>query len=55
VTLEDFEHWVADAKSDGETAGVDLELLLEETRRRIAAWNELGRGLCGRFFDAIRA
>jgi GMP synthase (glutamine-hydrolysing) len=55
VTLEDFEHWVADAKSDGETAGVDLEQLLEETRRRIAAWNELGRGLCGRFFDAIRA
>lgn len=54
VTLSDFESWIASAKSEGEPAGVDLDKLLAETRSRIAAWNELGRGLCGRFFDAIR-
>jgi GMP synthase-like glutamine amidotransferase len=54
VTLEDFESWVRSADPRGDASIVDLDQLLSETRDRIAAWNELGRGLCGRFFDAIR-
>lgn len=54
VTLADFESWIGSADPREDAAGVDLEQLLEETRTRIAAWNDLGRALCGRFFDAIR-
>ena len=57
VTLEDAEAWIRYYARD-EQAGefeLDPEALLAETRERIGAWNEIGRTLCARFLDAIRA
>ncbi len=48
VTEPQLEHWIAD-KADPPP---DPERLLEETRTRIAAWNELGRRLCRAFLLA---
>jgi GMP synthase (glutamine-hydrolysing) len=51
VTLEDFERWLDDYRSDDDAVriGIDVGLLRSVTRERIAAWNDLGRGLCERF------
>jgi GMP synthase (glutamine-hydrolysing) len=46
VTLAQIERW---CEEEGDEVPGSPEALLAETRERIAAWNELGRGLCGRF------
>jgi GMP synthase-like glutamine amidotransferase len=46
VTLAQVEQWI-----DEEPEAADGDLLREETRERIAAWNDLGRGLCGAFVE----
>lgn len=53
VTARDAEAWIDDYRSDEDAVciGLDPEALRDETRSRIAAWNELGRALCGRFLD----
>jgi GMP synthase (glutamine-hydrolysing) len=55
VTPADAEKWIDDYRSDEDAVrtGVDPDALRAETRERIADWNRLGRGLCGRFLDAI--
>lgn len=57
VSRADVEHWINDYEADPDAVriGLDPEALREETRPRIDEWNELGRELCGRFLDAIRA
>lgn len=51
VTLEDFEAWLDDYRSDPDAValGLDPERLRAETREVIADWNGLGRALCQRF------
>jgi GMP synthase-like glutamine amidotransferase len=49
VTGESFESWL-ETSAD---APADAEALRAVTRERIAAWNDLGRGLCGRFLHAV--
>jgi len=55
VAFADFESWIADYRSDPDAVriGLDPERFRAETRDRIAAWNRLGAGLCGRFLDAV--
>ncbi len=55
VTLADAEKWISETREDEDAVkvGVDAEALRDETRERMAGWNELGRGVCSRFFDAI--
>jgi len=55
VTAADVAKWIADYRSDEDAVriGIDPEALREETERKIAEWNRLGRELCGRFLDAI--
>jgi GMP synthase (glutamine-hydrolysing) len=57
VTLADFESWVDQhlAHPDVGDAPEDPAALLAGTRERIEAWNELGRGLFGRFLDVAGA
>jgi GMP synthase-like glutamine amidotransferase len=53
VTLGDYGSWI-DQHRDAAgmvSPGLSAERLHRETRRGIAAWNELGRDLCGRFLD----
>lgn len=54
VSAQDAEAWIDDYRSDEDAVriGLDPESLRAETRARIGAWNELGRGLCERFLDA---
>jgi GMP synthase (glutamine-hydrolysing) len=47
VTLEQVESWA----DEPEEVPIDTEALLAQTRDRIGAWNELGRGLCNAFVD----
>jgi GMP synthase (glutamine-hydrolysing) len=57
VTLEDFESWLDAPRSEDHAVAPELapyELGID-TRRRIAAWNELGRGLCDRFLGVATA
>src|SRR5215213_2568979 len=55
VSAADAEAWIADYRSDEDAVriGVDPVALSEETRARIHHWNDTGRGLCGRFLDAV--
>ena len=55
VTRDDAEAWIADYRSDEDAVriGVDPEALRQRTGRAIDAWNEVGRGLCERFVDAV--
>ena len=55
VTAADVGRWIDDSRSDEDAVriGVDREALRGETEERIAAWNRLGRDLCGRFLDAV--
>jgi GMP synthase (glutamine-hydrolysing) len=57
VSRRDVEHWIDDYRSDPDAVriGLDPEALRRRTRASIEAWNGLGRELCGRFIDAIRA
>lgn len=54
VTPEDLAEWLrtADPNEDGP---IDVEALRAESEQRIAAWNELGRELCGRFLAVAEA
>ena len=54
MTPEDLDEWLrtADAKEDGP---IDIDTLRAESEQRIAAWNELGRELCGRFLAVAEA
>ncbi len=53
VTADDAERWIDDYRSDPDAVriGVDPEALRAETEGKIAAFNELGRGLCRRWID----
>jgi GMP synthase (glutamine-hydrolysing) len=53
VTVQDlnlwFDSWSTD--EDAVRSGLDPEALRIESSSRIEAWNELGRGIAGRFFS----
>ena len=53
VSVADVEHWIDEYREDGDRAGVDPEALRAQTLPRMAAWNDLGRELCGRFLAAV--
>jgi GMP synthase (glutamine-hydrolysing) len=57
VTLSDFEAWLDGHLAHPEVGDApdDPLALRGATRDRIGAWNELGRGLFGRFLDAAGA
>jgi GMP synthase (glutamine-hydrolysing) len=53
VTEETIAAWIEDYRSDRDAVRADLDwaALLAATRAKIAAWTELGRGICRRFLD----
>lgn len=55
VSVADVEHWIDEYREaeDGDRAAVDPEALRAQTLPRMAAWNDLGRELCGRFLAAV--
>jgi GMP synthase (glutamine-hydrolysing) len=57
VSAEDADHWIVDYRSDPDAVriGLDPEAFRTETNAAIGAWNELGRAMCERFVEAIRA
>jgi GMP synthase-like glutamine amidotransferase len=57
VSAGDADYWIDDYRSDPDAVriGLDPDALRKQTRELIGAWNEVGRALCGRFVDAIRA
>ena len=56
VSATDLFHWADDYASDPDAVriGIDPEQLRAESGPRVAAWNTLGRNLCGRFLAAAR-
>jgi GMP synthase (glutamine-hydrolysing) len=56
VTADDVSTWIDDYRADEDALRIDLDAdaLREQTNRRIADWNRLGRELCGRFLDQVR-
>ena len=57
VSAADAARWIDDYRSDEDAGriGLDPVALAAETDARIAAWNALGRALCGRFLAAVAA
>lgn len=57
VSAADASAWIDDYEADPDAVriGVDPVALAAETRPRIAAWNDLGRELCGRFLARAEA
>jgi GMP synthase-like glutamine amidotransferase len=57
VTATNAEAWIDEHKSEPEAKrlGIDPEALRAQTMPRMAAWNSLGRELCGRFLAAVQA
>jgi GMP synthase (glutamine-hydrolysing) len=55
VTGPDAEHWIDDYRSDADAVriGIDPKVLRQQTRAAIGPWNAIGRGLCGRWLDAV--
>jgi GMP synthase (glutamine-hydrolysing) len=55
VSPTDAEAWIDDYRSDEDAVqiGLDPDALRQRTHSSIEQWNELGRGLCARFLDAI--
>jgi GMP synthase-like glutamine amidotransferase len=53
VTGASLDAWLDDYGKDADAVriGVDPKALRAETQDRIQAWNELGRGIAGRFLD----
>jgi len=49
--------WIEKYDNDEDAArlGIDPGPLLAETRAKIAAWNQLGRGICARFLEQAEA
>jgi GMP synthase-like glutamine amidotransferase len=54
VTMAIVDEWIDGYAKDGDAVaiGLDPEALRAETTAKIAAWNDLGRGICARFLDA---
>jgi GMP synthase (glutamine-hydrolysing) len=57
VTSEDFQHWLDNYTIDEDAVreGIDPEAIASETAGRMAAWNELGAGVCARFLETALA
>jgi GMP synthase (glutamine-hydrolysing) len=57
VTLDGVESWLDgwDADEDAAASGLDPEAIRRESRRKIAAQEELGRGLARRFVAEVQA
>jgi GMP synthase (glutamine-hydrolysing) len=57
VTRETLARWIDDYDSDEDAVGMGLDpdALRSESERRIGAWNELGRGISGRFLRKAEA
>jgi GMP synthase-like glutamine amidotransferase len=57
VTAHAVESWIRDYGRDDDAvrAGLDHGALRAETARAIGLFNELGRGICGRFLDRAAA
>lgn len=55
VSAADADAWIVDYRSDPDAVriGLDPEALRAETAAKIGAFNELGRGLCRRWLDAV--
>lgn len=55
VTAADARRWIDDYDTDEDAVriGVDPERLAAETEPRLAAFNQLGRDLCGRWLAAL--
>jgi GMP synthase (glutamine-hydrolysing) len=53
VTADDFQHWLDEFARDADFVeeGIEPDTIAAETEGRIAAWHELGRGICERFLD----
>jgi GMP synthase-like glutamine amidotransferase len=53
VTAQDADAWINDDRDKEDAAWIvaDFDELRERTRVAMGPWNELGRGLCGRFLD----
>ena len=53
VTRRTLERWIDsdEGRREARAAGVDLDAVRAATDRHIARWNELGRGICGRFLE----
>jgi GMP synthase (glutamine-hydrolysing) len=57
VSASDALHWIDEYQTDADAVrmGVDPTALALETEAKIAAFNELGRDLCGRWLDVAAA
>jgi GMP synthase (glutamine-hydrolysing) len=57
VSAPQAAEWIEEYHVDPDAVriGVDPRHLAAESAERIGAWNELGRGLCGRFLEAAAA
>lgn len=55
VTAADAGNWIDEYREDEDAvrAGLDPDRFRVETGERIAAWNRLGRGVCGRFLELL--
>jgi GMP synthase-like glutamine amidotransferase len=55
VSGVDARHWIDDYRADPDAVrtGVDPAVLHADTEPRIAAFNQLGRDLCGRWLDLV--
>jgi GMP synthase (glutamine-hydrolysing) len=51
----DVRHWIEDYRSDPDAVRIGIEPgpLLAETEAKLAAFNQLGRDLCGRWLDTV--
>lgn len=54
VTDSDFQHWLDNYTVDEDAVRerIDPRAIAHETADRMAAWHELGAGICSRFLDA---
>jgi GMP synthase-like glutamine amidotransferase len=57
VSSRDVNHWIDHYRDDADAVriGLDAVALRQETQRRIAGWNQLGRSLAARFCEAAAA
>jgi GMP synthase-like glutamine amidotransferase len=57
VSAHDVDAWILGYHSDEDAValGLDWPALREQTRARIDAWNDVGRGICERFLTAAAA
>ena len=53
VSAADAAKWIAEWRTDEDAVriGLDADALREETEAELPAWQELGRGLAGRFLE----